>query len=145
MANIERLEQLKRVVRDAPGDRFDMRYFGTKTACGTVCCAAGWAALDPWFLANTEIAKVLPKMIYDPLDGRWWEENDVFQLGGPEHGSFQRLGEVFDLTDDDTDALFNGETRAGVTKEDVIENIDRIVGGVGALEYGGHKSDEDDE
>jgi hypothetical protein len=50
---IERWTQLARVLRELPehdkNEHFDMISWGHETACGTVACAAGHAALDPWF------------------------------------------------------------------------------------------------
>jgi hypothetical protein len=50
---IERLEQLIRVLQSlTPHEKrrhFDMEQWGYKNECGTVCCAAGHAARDPWF------------------------------------------------------------------------------------------------
>lgn len=50
---IERWEQLIRVLRELPAHEkkkhFNMGVWITKTKCGTVACAAGWAGLDPWF------------------------------------------------------------------------------------------------
>ena len=51
----ERLTQLRRVVVEAAPDRFDMRSFSADTPCGTAYCAAGWAAIDPWFREHTHI------------------------------------------------------------------------------------------
>lgn len=50
---IKRVEQLERVLNDmTPHERkrhFDMSSWGYQNACGTVGCAAGQAAFDPWF------------------------------------------------------------------------------------------------
>jgi len=50
---IERWEQCQRVLEAMPEHErrhhFDMANFGMETACGTVACAAGHCALDPWF------------------------------------------------------------------------------------------------
>ena len=43
----ERLLQVVRVLKELPkGKRFDL---GRWYTCGTVACAIGWAASDPWF------------------------------------------------------------------------------------------------
>lgn len=43
----ERLEQVIRVLEELPtGKKFSLRRWMT---CGTIGCAVGWAAMDPWF------------------------------------------------------------------------------------------------
>lgn len=50
---IERFEQLIRVLRGLSRHErekhLDMNTWGEETECGTTCCAAGFAGLDPWF------------------------------------------------------------------------------------------------
>lgn len=50
---VERWEQCLRVLKAlTPHERrrhWDMGWYGTKTECGTVACAAGHCGLDPWF------------------------------------------------------------------------------------------------
>lgn len=50
---IERWQHVVRVLESlTPHERehhFDMSHWGRETECGTVCCAAGHCALDPWF------------------------------------------------------------------------------------------------
>lgn len=50
---IERVEQLDRVLTEMTAHErrkhFDMESWGYKNDCGTVGCAAGRAAFDPWF------------------------------------------------------------------------------------------------
>lgn len=50
---VERFQQAIRVMSDMTAERieneFNMSTWGEKTACGTVACAAGWCAMDPWF------------------------------------------------------------------------------------------------
>src|SRR6266478_9843916 len=50
---IARWEQVLRVLRGLTKHErkkhFNMSFFGEKTACGTVACAAGHCGLDPWF------------------------------------------------------------------------------------------------
>ena len=53
MPNIERLQQVVRVLEDLPkGRKFSLRFFAVGDAahlCKTTACACGWAASDPWF------------------------------------------------------------------------------------------------
>lgn len=50
---IERWENVLRVLRAlTPHERkkhFDMAWWGRKTDCGTIACAAGHCGMDPWF------------------------------------------------------------------------------------------------
>lgn len=51
---IERWEQCLRVLESMPEherlNHWNMARWGIKTECGTVACAAGHCALDPWFI-----------------------------------------------------------------------------------------------
>lgn len=50
---IERWENVERVLKGlTPHQRrkhWNMNYFGMKTECGTIACAAGHCGMDPWF------------------------------------------------------------------------------------------------
>lgn len=47
---VERLTRLAELVEKIPVEEFEMSaWFKTGPSCGTIGCAAGWAALDPWF------------------------------------------------------------------------------------------------
>jgi hypothetical protein len=135
--NVECLEQLKRVVRERPDELFDMSIFGRKTSCGTVCCAAGSAALDPWFLANTGIALALPVTKLD-------SESFVFNFP---FGMDDRLADVFGISKDYMRLLFYEGTTTSrpVTKEMVIANIDRILAGGGPVPYYNNECEDEDE
>ena len=117
----ERLLQLRRVVLAAPESRFDMNHF----RCGTAMCAAGWAASDPWF---TERGLHLAG------------EGDAVAIRFAEDSfdSFSALEVFFLLSAQDTERLFAAEAISGtgpITKEEVIENIDRILAGEPARTY----------
>lgn len=66
---IERWENVERVLVDLPEHKrtkhFDMAEFATSTPCGTVCCAAGFCAFDPWF--NERGWKAIP------FDAVYWQ------------------------------------------------------------------------
>ena len=117
----ERLLQLRRVVLAAPESRFDMNHF----RCGAAMCAAGWAASDPWF---TERGLHLAG------------EGDAVAIRFAEDSfdSFSALEVFFLLSAQDTERLFAAEAISGtgpITKEEVIENIDRILAGEPARTY----------
>jgi hypothetical protein len=137
MANIENLKQLRRVVEAVPEGQFDMEWFGKKTDCGTVCCAAGWAALDPWFQANTPINQALPIDTRPVRERRDRDQDEVFNIDAMFDGDapIEKLARIFDLSDQDANNLFNGPTIEGVPKSDVIDNIDRLIRGESAFCY----------
>ena len=47
--HITALRELKRVIENVPEDLLHMRWWQSRAECGTVRCAGGWAAVDPWF------------------------------------------------------------------------------------------------
>lgn len=115
--NKEALIQLRRVVEDAPDALFNMHTFAREAPCGTVRCAAGWAAIDPWFEAN------MPRLAEQP--------------GFPHT---DQLAVWFDIDETDANNLFGGDLSGypfdnagrslrGVTKLAVVANIERILAG----------------
>jgi hypothetical protein len=111
--NIEALKQLKRVVRNAPVERFNM---GSQIIvsddevnnCGTAMCAAGWASVDPWFIR------------------RGFRGQEMFKPN------------IFSLTGENNRALFGGGLYPGlprVSKRTVLANIDRLINGEKAIPY----------
>jgi hypothetical protein len=120
MANVENLLQLKRVVENAPEHRFHMTAFIEAAECGTAYCAAGFAAIDPWFQENTTIGEAFKL-----------GKNEQFEIEGD---PFDKLQDIFELDKHDTLNLFgaNISSSAGVhdvTKEMVLDNIDRAING----------------
>jgi hypothetical protein len=119
---IERLRQLRRVVDDAPNNLFWMTSFSTAAACGTAHCAAGWAAVDPWFQANTPILDV-----FRVSDG------DVKTIFGFAHLTLDALAEIFGIDICDARALFafdcGGTSHRDIDKEEVLANIDTLIEG----------------
>lgn len=121
--NIEALEQLKRVVADAPEGLFVMNRWSTYRACGTAHCAAGWAAVDPWFKRNTDIGRVFVETA----------EDFVIMTD-----DWEVMAAIFGITEDDANRLFAYEitsSGAKATKADVIANIDRLIAGEAAVSY----------
>lgn len=123
----ERLRQLRRVIEAADPDRLHMRAWSEKAPCGTAYCAAGWAAIDPWFQANTSIGEIfVPK--------------PSGHLGVRADDPFRPLANLFDLTPNDSTNLFGGGVYYdcdphAVTKDEVIANIDRLLAGEHAKTY----------
>jgi hypothetical protein len=123
MANVECLRQLRRVVEEAPADRFDMRDFCLPTSCGTAYCAAGWAAIDPWFRANTRIGE--------------WFRGDAGDLLYIHPNARFGLQEIFGLEETATKRLFalGVDCWAPAMKRAVLANIDRLLAGKRARSY----------
>ena len=120
--NIEALTQLRRVVTEAPDHQFHMRSFREKSAtCGTAYCAAGWATQDPWFIVHRFMD------IETLMDSRKILGDD-------------RLADYFGITHYDAKDLFGYNLCSfhgphGVKKEEVIQNIDRLLSGRRAEPY----------
>lgn len=120
---MERLRQLRRVVQAAPARQFKMN----DIQCGTAMCAAGWAAIDPWFVARG--------LRLIPGDGRHSParvETETIRF------TFPALAEFFGLDEEDADTLFAADaTRSTgrIPKRDVITNIDRILKGHSPAKY----------
>jgi hypothetical protein len=125
MANLECLRQLRRVVEAAPEDRFEMTIFSVSGKCGTAYCAAGWAAIDPWFREHTELGQVFRMCEDGTLN--WGRNLELTPV----------LGRAFGLEEWDVDRLFGmfvnwvGE----VTRQHVLANIDRLLAGEPARSY----------
>jgi hypothetical protein len=122
MPNIEALQQLRRVVENAPNELFHMRTLVEQAPCGTARCAFGWCLIDPWFLENTEI------------------ETTVTTISNRILMDFYKAAEIFDISDDDAHKLFGAgiSYRYGphsVSKEEVLNNIDNLLAGHSALPY----------
>jgi hypothetical protein len=139
MPNVEALQQLRRVMEAAPDDRIHMNSFSERAACGTAYCAAGWAAVDPWFQQNTAIPEIFAVN----------EDGTLSQRIGDAFGA---LANVFDIYNDEADILFAAESGDiddhAITKAEVINNIDALIAGgepevYDAILYA--RDDEDDE
>jgi hypothetical protein len=135
----ERLRQLLRVVEAAPDERFDMRDFHRETRCGTAYCAAGWAALDPWFRENTPIGEVLG-VISRTDGGRTLE---VMTPGC----AFDSLADIFGLDRNDAVILFGATLNRWdvVDKCEVVENIRSLLGGGPVNDYTDYNDSDEDE
>lgn len=124
MPNIERLEQLKRVVRDAPDHLFGMAWVDDDTDCGTVRCAWGWASVDPWFRQNTDIDE-RGFAGADDLFGISWESAE--SLFCPDYLAQDR--------EESTEEYARWAN--SIAKAEVIANIDRVIAGKRPVAYVG--------
>lgn len=128
--NLEALDNLERVVRAAPSDRrFAMEAYSLdyedsddEHDCGTAHCAAGWAAIDPWFVAKIGVVDLATSRL------------DV------------TLTELIGLTPIQSDVLFGvsdfrGEFFTDATgptvKAEVLANIARLRRGEALVAYTG--------
>lgn len=126
---IERLQNLKRVVKSIPDKAFDLRsVFVIPCAkdpdevlakighvplghCGAVGCAFGWAGLDPWFQKRGAKTDVL-------------NDHTLFRIG-QKHVSET---EWFGLTEEDTNMLFfPGNGQKSISKKSTLRRIDLLI------------------
>jgi len=115
---VERLEQVIRVLEELPKEKkLDM---GQWMTCGTIGCAIGWAASDPWFtrrglklVEDWEDQK--GKMTYVPV---FRDEEDL-----------DAVGAFFGLEWEDATALFGDIANGTKTRCQVIHNIKRFIKG----------------
>ena len=121
--NRQALIELARVVENAPDKLFNMHTFEYEYNCGTARCAAGWAAVDPWF-----------------------QHNMARLAASPAFPHTEALAAMFDISEEDANNLFGGDLsvypydRAGnllrdVTKLEVIANIKKILEGKPTVPY----------
>lgn len=123
MPNITALKQLKRVIENTPDDLLHMAAWGGDAACGTVRCAAGWAAVDPWFVKRG-------------LHLRHGSNAPVFEDNWPD----ESLKTFFKLTYAQTEHLFaihhpRGLPGHSVSARQVLNQIDRILDGKPTRHY----------
>lgn len=121
--NRERLEQLRRVIESVPEDRLHMRSVVEIAECGMAYCAAGWAACDPWFQAEGFVPAVV--IVY-----KRGSEREILDASM----DFFEAARFFGLSQEDTINLFGGELspstpKHAVGKEEILENIDRLLRG----------------
>lgn len=133
--NQQRLAELRRVIAEAPRDRFDMRDFTRVRADGvTTHCAAGWAALDDWFQRNTYISRVFRVE-------RLSDDQSIVMPAARTMGvalPFGSLATIFQISLADSRAIF-GEVainfRRPIGKEEAMVNVDRLLSGRPAEPY----------
>lgn len=130
----KRLKQLRRVVAAAPDDRLHMARWCETADCGTAYCAAGWAAVDPWFRENTEIGTIFG--VRD--DGTIYPNSLVWR-------PLSALARLFAISIHASCHLFGNVPCSAdphaVTKAMVLANIDLILAGKPAQHYGTMKEE----
>jgi hypothetical protein len=148
MPHEERLRQLDRVVAEARDDRLHMnRFCDPAAACGTAFCAAGLAAIDPWFRAETPIGETFrvvetpagPILHYVADDGTVYDDPHALD-SDPGFRFERRLAALFGITPRDANRLFGlgldlkADPHA-VTKAAVRDNIRLLLEGEHARAY----------
>jgi hypothetical protein len=88
--------------------------------CGTTYCAAGWAALDPWFQKETPMLDYFALVSFD---------KETLVVPRDLRDGFHGLSTVFNIESADTEKLFGGCLPIGcqVSQAAVIANIDRLL------------------
>jgi len=131
MANIDALENLRRVAEGClrNNDTLNMGTFWSN--CGTFGCLAGWAAQDPWFQAQG-----LEVMSATPAGNRvgvvvWWRRK-----GGVPYAlrDFEALEEFFGLDTFQANYLFADNPHATNVEtikdwHDAIARINEVIRG----------------
>ncbi len=130
MANIERLKELRRVVLAAPEHQFHMRTWCEKADCGTARCAAGWAAVDPWFQENTEILEIFAV------------DEAKFVTPVTDFSCFSAIGKLFGIEYRQSCHVFGSDPCGlgmsdphSVSKDQVVANIDALIAGTPTKSY----------
>jgi len=117
----DRMLQLRRIAVSIPDGLLNMAVVEQAAECGTARCLAGWATVDPWFVAQgiTRVLRV----------GRQGRYIDWYELSA-----------FFALAEYDTKTLFGAYLPRymdphAVSKAEVIANVDRAISGVVTVPY----------
>jgi hypothetical protein len=136
MANVERLRELRRVIEAAPEDKLHMpQWCDFHAPCGTAYCAAGWAAIDPWFQKNTPILEIFSVQKLGDVFPKTEPERvgDLFVQPRTLGRTMTSLAALFDLGYDAAANLFGNElggfSSHSVTKKEVLSRIDAAIAG----------------
>lgn len=87
--NLEALRQVVRVLENLPEEKFNMNYVmriasdeEINLGCGTVGCAIGWAAEDPWFTQRGFVMPQLSAFVFSEEIRKFFflESRDVARL-----------------------------------------------------------------
>ncbi len=136
--NIVMLKQLRRVAENAPEDLLHMRAVVERSGCGTARCLLGWSFVDAWFIENT-------------MFHRFHDHNDQYL---PDDLDTPDLAIMFGISKRDAEKLFatdscppnmsahcvsklppKAETDRFAVKQEVLNNIDRLLAGKRAVNY----------
>ena len=106
MANIERLSRLIMLLKAFPEEQFNMHTWYSTDSCGTVCCAAGAACLDPEF---QKAGLTLEPIYSSPTRSQYKEPVYTIEVDSEEHhyACFDALERFFDLPEEDVHFIFD--------------------------------------
>ncbi len=109
------------------------KFCDTTASCGTAYCFAGWLAVDPWFQKNTSILDIFD--VHRPKDQKDWIVERISTCN-----TFTDLALLLDIGKKYADFLFGGNLDVegdphAVTKDMIIENLDRILNDDHPLSY----------
>jgi hypothetical protein len=124
--NTQALTELRRVIAAVPDQLLIMDAIRTDVPCGTAYCALGWAAADAWFRTHTRIAAHLR---YSEI-----QQSVVIET----QAALQELATTtFNLSITDAIRMFDLTATASqnTTKQEVLDNIDRLLQGKHAKPY----------
>ena len=110
----ERLLQVVRVLRELPTSK--ELSLGRWYTCGTIACAIGWSAADPWF----------KRLGFQLLKVRWCQPN-THRPAFKEYRDFAAVYAFFGLGADDAIHLFTAEGYRHGTSRNVIRRIEKYV------------------
>ena len=110
----ERLEQVCRVLRDLPaGKKFSLESW---YRCGTIGCAIGWAAADPWFTRRG--LKLISHSFFIP------NEKVPFYKGVRDISAVEKF---FGLAQHNVTWIFYGEGYKQGSRRNVIRRIEKFI------------------
>jgi len=116
--DIERLQELRRVIVETPDERVDLN--GWARSCGTIACVLGWACKHPPFVAEG-LHLFEDEGAYTPCFGNFI--------------NYEAGGEFFRLSYPDAEFLFGPRSwgdatgRADITdKQLALQRIDELLG-----------------
>lgn len=115
--NVVFLEKLIKILEKIPNEKFDINTWQMRSVgCNTVCCAAGWAALDPEF-----------------IDAGFKMSEDYFGSVMPSYKGmlpYESLQEFFGLGPDQVWWIFYRHSyKNSPNPKDVIEHIKNVLNG----------------
>lgn len=125
--NVEALQQLYRVIMDAPEHRLHMNAFAEKAHCGTAYCAAGWARVDKQYFRP---------LILKAMKAEGYDISDINDFSAVEYA----LADILGISMQNADTLFAANIchtidKHTVKKEEVLENIERLMANKDAVAY----------
>ncbi len=127
----ERLLQVVRVLAELPKEKkFSLYYW---SICGSIACAVGWAATDPWFTRrgfHLEKYRTAPREDIASEVRRILGKGKIFTTYQPEYRGWEdhhAAEQFFDLNTAEMQRLFMVSSYKTPTKRHVIRRIKAFV------------------